>query len=371
MKIATITCHDVYNYGASLQAYALQKYCTSQGCLYTIIDYKPDYLSRHFNLWGIANPVYDRPLLRQLYLLAKLPQRIIALKKKKRFDEFTRRFLSLSDLRYQSCTELENNCPDADLYIAGSDQIWNTFFPNGHDRAFYLDFVKRKANKISYAASFATDKIYNDADSFVAKQIQNFDAVSVRETSALYLLRKLGRNDGTVVADPVFLLDHDQWTSILPPSKPRRRKYILLYDCEKSPLMREMALHLKKITGLPVYSVAGTYGRYADSDFSLSGPLEFLKLISEAEYVLANSFHALAFSLIFRKKFFIANRSENINTRMVDFLSCLKLSDRLISEPDFISTDEVDFVSVSEILSGLVERSRTFLNQHIHEPSQE
>lgn len=367
MKIATITCHDVYNYGASLQAYALQEYCKAQGCQYVIIDYKPDYLSRHFNLWGIANPIYDKPLLRQLYLLAKLPQRIMALKKKRRFDAFTRRFLSLSSSRYLSNIEIKNNCPDADLYIAGSDQIWNTFFPNGHDPAFYLDFVNRGAQKISYAASFATDRIYQNAESFVAKQIQNFDAVSVRETSALLLLQKLGCNDGIVVADPVFLLDCDQWSSIVEPPRPNRKKYILLYDCERSPLMKDLALDLKRKTGLPIYSVAATYGSYADSDYSLSGPLEFLKLISESEYVLANSFHALAFSLIFRKKFFIANRSENINTRMVDFLSYLKLSDRLISDPDFISTDEVDFVSVSKILSGLVERSRTFLNQHIYE----
>ena len=72
MKIATITCHDVYNYGASLQAYALQHYLESIGHNCQIIDYKPDYLSNHYNLRSVANPRFDKPMLRQLYLMAVL-----------------------------------------------------------------------------------------------------------------------------------------------------------------------------------------------------------------------------------------------------------------------------------------------------------
>ena len=82
MKINTITCHDVYNHGASLQAYALQHYLQSEGHDVEIIHYKPDYLSRHFNLWMVANPIFDKPIVKQLYLLAKLPGRLCSLKRK-------------------------------------------------------------------------------------------------------------------------------------------------------------------------------------------------------------------------------------------------------------------------------------------------
>ena len=76
MRICTITCHDVYNAGASLQAYALQTYLKSLGHDVKIIDYKPDYLSQHYRLDVVANPKYDKPLLKQAYLLAKLPGRL-------------------------------------------------------------------------------------------------------------------------------------------------------------------------------------------------------------------------------------------------------------------------------------------------------
>lgn len=365
MKIATITCHDVYNYGASLQAYALQSYCESLGCEYSIIDYKPDYLSGHYSLSAICNKKYNRFLIRDLYRLAKLPARLKGLKRKRRFDDFTSRFLNLTDEKYNSFSQLCDSPLKADLYIAGSDQIWNTFFKNGRDGAFYLDFVKYNSRKISYAASFATTRIFNNAEEFVKKKLRNFDAISVRETSALKLLENLGYKDAYLVCDPVFLLNRNQWLEIANRDNNSTQEYIFVYDCERSPLVREIALNLKRMTGLPIHAVSDTFGRYADKDYSLSGPLEFLSLISKSRYVVANSFHALAFSLIFQKDFFIVNRSEAINTRMHDFLSYLELSDRLISSKKEINTGKINFDMRENKLSLLIENSQNYLKQQI------
>ena len=96
MKICTITCHDVYNVGASLQAYALQTYLKLLGHDVKIIDYKPDYLSKHYRLDIVGNPKYDKPFLKQAYLLAKLPGRLHMLPRKKAFDSFTAKYLDLS-----------------------------------------------------------------------------------------------------------------------------------------------------------------------------------------------------------------------------------------------------------------------------------
>ena len=170
MKIKTITCHDVYNLGASLQAYALQNYLLSLGHEVEIIHYKPDYLSNHHKLWLVANPKFNIPFIKQLYLLAKLPGRLIALKRKKVFDSFTSKYLRLTR-RYNSYEDLKNDAPEADCYIAGSDQIWNTLFRNGRDAAFYLDFGNQNIKRISYAASFATPEIVPEYKEFVKDKL--------------------------------------------------------------------------------------------------------------------------------------------------------------------------------------------------------
>lgn len=364
MKICTITCHEVYNYGASLQAYALQTFCQNHNCEYEIIDYKPDYLSGHYNLWAISNDKFDKPIIRYAYLLAKLPGRLVRRVRKYKFDSFTANYLCITKDRYSSCKEIEMNCPHADMYIAGSDQIWNTIFPNGHDSSFYLNFVHNGARRISYAASFATDKIYNEADEFVSKQLKNFDAISVRELGALSLLNKLGISTATLVVDPVFLLDSQEWQKLIR-KKPKNKKYIFLYDCEKSKQLKLVAKALQRATGLPIYNVSEFSGKYANRDYSLSGPLEFLQLLSDAEFVVANSFHALAFSLIFKKQFYIINRTEKINSRMADLLEYLGIKDRLIAEANISNVATIDYNAVSLKLHNLVSSSKQYLLEQI------
>ncbi|MDE6098489.1 MAG: polysaccharide pyruvyl transferase family protein [Muribaculaceae bacterium] len=365
MKICTITCHDVYNYGASLQAYALQEYCRSLGHDYCIIDYKPPYLSNHYNLWSICNPIFDKPVVRELYRMAKLPGRLRQLKRKRLFDDFTKKYLSLTKKRYDSSEDIAEDCPSADLYIAGSDQIWNTLFPNGADAAFYLDFVKNGARKISYAASFATEKIHNGLDSFVKEKLKNFDAISVRESSALQILQKLDFCDATLLADPVFLLAREQWAKLIEKPISGNDEYIFVYDCEKSHKLRAIAEELRRKTGLKICSVSAIYGRYADKNYELSGPKEFLSLLANARYVLANSFHALAFSLIFQKDFYIVNRNEGINKRMSDLLCSINLSNRLVDKPIDIDLEAIQYQSVEAEINSLIDTSCHYLNQQI------
>lgn len=368
MKIATITCHDVYNYGASLQAYALQEYLESNGHGYQIIDYKPPYLSNHYRLWSVANPAFDKPVLKQLYLLAKFPGRLSGLKRKRLFDKFRVEYLHLTEKRYVSSDDIAEDCPHADIFIAGSDQIWNTFFQNGRDKAFYLDFAKDKGRRISYAASFATEKIHNNAENNVARWLKNFDAISVRESSALDLLSSLGQQDGVLVCDPVFLLDKEKWSHLASNSenlRPCGNNYIFLYDCERSEKLKEIAKALKTESGCKIVTVSSTKGRYADKDHSLSGPLEFLVLIQNCKYVVANSFHALAFALIFQKPFFIINRTEGINTRMRDFMRLLSLENRLIDTPNQLTLDAIDYDKVHVHINKLIRESKEYLHTQI------
>ena len=113
MKIGIVTVQDSNNFGSFLQAYALQAYLKSLGHDVKIIDYKPDYLSHHYRLDIVGNPKYDKPILRQAYLLAKLPGRLRMLPRKRAFDSFTAKYLDLTR-RYASNAELKADPPEAD-----------------------------------------------------------------------------------------------------------------------------------------------------------------------------------------------------------------------------------------------------------------
>lgn len=362
MQIKTITCHDVYNHGASLQAFALQTFLESIGYTVEIVDYKPDYLSRHYLLWSVDNPVYDKPIIKQLYLVAKLPGRMLALKRKRLFDEFTEKYLKLTSQRYHSNEELKANPPQADVFIAGSDQIWNTLFQNGRDAAFYLDFAPTSAKRISYAASFSTEDVADEYRPFVRKMLQNFDAVSIRERCSLPLLSSLGRTDGVAVCDPVFLLPREQWEKYLTTERLEER-YLLIYDAEKSIELKRIGQRIAKEKGLKIYNVSAFSIDYADRDFWISSPLDFIKFIRNAEYVISNSFHATAFSMIFERDFCVVNRSENINARMKSLLADFNIAERQVTAYSPLLLSHIDYQVVSFLLQKQINISKDFLER--------
>ena len=367
MKIRTITCHDVYNLGASLQAYALQHYLEGRGHNVQIIDYKPEYLSRHYKLWIVANPIFDKPLIKQLYLLAKLPGRLWALRRKKVFDAFTAKYLKLTR-RYNSYEDLKLDAPHADCYIAGSDQIWNTLFPNGRDAAFYMDFGAKEVKRISYAASFATPTVAEVCKSFVIDKLKGIDAVSIREKISLPLLAELGRADGVAVCDPVFLLSKDEWNETL--SVENRcinttEKYLLVYLTDKGSQIEQIAQTIKHKTGWKIYSVGGLKAQCADKSFSNVGPLDFVQLIRDAHFVISNSFHATAFSLIMGTKFCVLNRVDAINERMKSILEDYGLSHRLVLEYTDALLGDMNVPEVNTCMNKIAVASKEWLDKQL------
>lgn len=331
MKICTITCHDVYNHGASLQAYGLMKYLMNCGHEVEIIDYKPDYLSKHFNLWSIDNPKWEKNKVTKLiYLTLKLPIRLRERNKKRAFDLFTAAFLNISKSKYVSNEQLKRNTPQADVYLCGSDQIWNCLHQNGKDPSFYLDFVPDEKIKASYAASFATDSIPDDYIPVVKKRIKRLDAISVREKSGVEIVHRMDILAASPVVDPVFLVEKEDWNQM--GTDKFTEKYILIYDFDSSQLVKKMAIELAKETGYKIYTLHSGKLSYADESFTLDGPETFVSLVRNAHFVISNSFHAAVFSVLYERQFAIVNRTEAINTRMRDLLDDLKLNDRLVDE---------------------------------------
>ena len=364
MKIKTITCHDVYNYGASLQAYALQRYLRDLGHEVEIINYKPDYLSFLYDFMGVSPNWNSNFLLRWAYRIFRLPMRIRGLKRKKAFDFFTEEMLVLTSQRYESNEALLSSPPAAGAYIAGSDQIWNTSYKNGKDPAFYLDFAEKGARRLSYAASFSTKKIVSGYEDFVRAGLSKFDFITVREKDGLKILDSLGLK-GAQVLDPVFLLSTEQWDE-LTVEIPEEEGYIFVYDLAGNPLLPKFAKKLAQKTGKKILAVRDNNKvPYADIVVKDAGPREFLSYLKHASYVVADSFHATAFALLYGKELFVFGRLDGeINSRMESLLSLVGCRDRYVTEENF--AEEVlplDFLQISERLAVEISYSKECLQK--------
>lgn len=356
MKINTITCHDVYNLGASLQAYALAQYLKEQGHEVEIINYKPYYL-RHYELTGVRNPKFDKPVLRVLYQIAKFPSRLKSQfdPRKKAFDCFTSKYLPVTSDTYSSVETLRQSPPEADVYIAGSDQIWNPLFQNGKDPAFFLGFVPEGKKKMSYAASFAVDELEAEDLQRMSSWLRSFDAISVREKSGTDLVAEMGLR-AVQVCDPVFLLEKERWIRFI--GSQRRQPYCFVYDFDGNDNLWALARQIAKQRNVQLVSAFDS--KMADEVCTGMGPIEFVNTIYHADIVISNSFHATAFSIIFQKAFYVVNRQDAINTRMRDLLLDLGLEDRLVH--DKLSESNVDWNSVNQKLKPIKEKSMAFLN---------
>lgn len=333
MKICTITCQHAYNYGARLQTYALAHYLQQQGHEVEVIDYRPDYMHGdiHLMFWpGLSAKQWGK-------LLLQFPARVRAKRRQPYFDNFSKEYIPLTKRIYWTIDELRADAPNADVYIAGSDQIWNTEFCNGTDPGYYLDFGNEKVRRISYAASFATEDIQPSAQEFVKANLERFDAISVREHSALNILEVLGYQ-GTEVLDPIFLVSKDEWANMADDTG-KEEKYVLVYDFMNSSLVREEAEHIAKEKCLKIYSIGDKRLHYCNKNFIYATPQTFLGLIKNATHVVSNSFHGTAFAMLFGIPYSVVNREDGLNVRMRDLaqINREQLDDYIIQSKRFLT----------------------------------
>ena len=378
MKIKTLTTYDVYNYGASLQAYALQHYLIGIGNEVEIIRYQPDYLSRKYD-YAWVNPESKASkymVTRIIYRVAKFLHRQTTLKRKHAFDRFNHQVLKETPLIYHTYQELCDNPPQADLYICGSDQIWNIHHENGRDPAFFLEFV-RQGVKASYAASFS----YLDIDEENFKRIQNslrtFNAISVREYHGIDILKRMGFK-GTWVLDPVFLLSGLEWKALIENSclKPNNgERYLLVYDFEGNDLLKECAISYAKKNSLKIFAIVDNFPvLYADKNYMGAGPVEFVHLISNCEAFMSNSFHGSAFSIMFHKKFWVFKRlRQSVNSRMESLLALFELSEVLVSDAEQfgrVAHFVFDWENVENLKSLKLTESKNFIDNLLYSHSE-
>ena len=333
-KIGLITTHYAVNYGAVLQAYALQKTIIAINGKCEIIDYVPDNKSIGrkiiFNFKSLKSTIYS--FLIFLNFKFRKNHKI----KVKKFDNFLTKKFHFSNLKFQSHQDLKNNLSDYDILVCGSDQIWNLNLFN--DDAMFLKFdstVKAKKN-ISYAPSIA-EKMTSKQLEIISKNIQHFSHLSLREKIGIKELSIISNKKINHVLDPIFLLKEEDWDE-MSELVPIEGQYILLYVIGGAGkhMKKSVDLIRKKLGYKLVYINLAPFDKF-QSDLSLNdvSPEEFISLIKNAKFVITSSFHGVAFSVHFGKQFF-AYPVQDRSSRHTSLLKKLGLEDRLIDDHDYI-----------------------------------
>lgn len=366
MKIGIITTQYASNYGALLQAYALQTYIRDE-MNYSVetIDYHPKHYKNYWKIFS-NNSSYKAILLN---IILGVHFRWVK-KKKRRFQEchlFKERYIKCSKPFYSKEELEQEKCP-YDVCICGSDQIWNVSRHSVPDSVWFLSVKGTWENvkKISYAPSIA-DKISSDKEKILKEYLCDFQAISVREDVDVEQLGKIINKEVVHVCDPIFLLDVKKWESILVPQN-ALSNYICCYFLNPNDEAVLAVKKIKNLTGLPVIYVNVNDLNKIPSckDVRDAGPLDFIGYIKNARYVVTNSFHCTAFSVLFNKDFYVIKK-KTANARMSSLLRKVGLEDRIIGKDEIIKLNSkmlcIDYSEPNQKLEAFIDKSKDYLQK--------
>lgn len=358
-KVSIITILDNTNYGTYLQALALGMVIQRLGYEVTYIRYVRECTTPQYKLKLVKADSY----IRYLYLkFLRIPQ-VENLKKKD--VAFLKKFVKVSP-NYYSLEEIKQNLPKSDIYMTGSDQVWNSVYNKGIDKCMFLDFVPDGAKRVAYAASIGMESIPEQEKVETVRLLKRYSQITVREQQTVSLLNKLGI-ESKVVLDPTLLLNGEEWGKIAQTQPMELNEpFLLVYSVEgkhEAALMEQYAIAIAKERGLKIYEITYLHSmkklRFADKHFCLATPDVFLNLMSKASFVVVSSFHGTAFSINMNKQF-LTIMPGRFNSRVENILNITGLHDRLVTDASFSATSlrEIDYGVVNEILSK--ERDASF-----------
>lgn len=361
MKIGVITIEQVNNYGAELQATATVKVLQSMGYDAEIIDYcyyknwnfKDTQMSAPFVSMGAKGRLmyWIKYRLVNWFVVKVLPKFFPTVRRRiLRFDDFHKINTKMSK-KYLSMPDLYQAKMDYDVYVVGSDQVWNPSASSSIE-PYFLTFAPKEAKKISYASSFGISNIPDTLSKKYRELLSDIDYLSVREQTGVSLVKALTGRDATCVLDPTLLLNKEQWGNIMLAYPHMPSRYILVYQLLPSETLPSLAKRIGEEMNYPVYYLAKrAYAVNAPKGMRVirdAGPAEFLWLIKNASGVVTNSFHGTAFSVNFGTLFYaVLKPDRGGNARITSLLNSVNLMDRIIYEGDAIpafSTFNTDFV---------------------------
>lgn len=310
-KIAIITwCYDngTINFGQVLQCYALQEFCRSLYCEVKIIKYRALWDNEELSLIpkGIEREKYEYGH-RDQYVESQSREDV------QKVLKFIKRFIHLSQQCY-TAEELINVTKDCNYLIAGSDQIWN---PLWFDKNALLIFASAHQHKISYATAGISNDIGKNKKiiQLIAKEIDSFKSVSVREPISKEILNRYTTKEISDVLDPTLILSEERWNRICS-ERQVKEEYILCYcigEIRPHKHVLKYAMSKYKVQNIVYIDMSKRKLDFCNGRFMIGrsdiGPMEFLALIRYAKAIFTDSFHGFAFSVIYKKEYYIMGRA--------------------------------------------------------------
>lgn len=340
--IGIVTFHFAYNYGAMLQAYALNKYINNNIGDCKIINYRPAAMQRAYRIaWKdtLHNPKSAILKLRRA-------------KQENIFEKFIKEELKCGE----SIKEIKTLDDTFDIFVTGSDQVWNTDITH-NDLNYFLQFVDSSVRRVSYGASVGNSELVQNYSSQIVKELEKFHFISCREKSAAEAIRsKIDLTIDTVV-DPTLLLPMETWSNLCrKPNTNIPQKFILYYSLSENKTLIREAEELAKEYAIPILSIHPLVKKWKINGSTLNdvGPREFLWLVNNAEYVCTDSFHGSVFSVIFKKKCVLSAHSK-LGERNKQLLDLVNLDQESFGK-------EIDFSCCDySSLNSQIKKSEKFL----------
>lgn len=361
MKIGIVTLFVNVNYGANLQAYALNSYIKSLGYDCKLVNYTafPDGVKLHRWLFASWKNDEKKSVLSKIKLATAL---VLSApwkwKKLQKFETFRKKNTSLTK---QCFNQNDISNLHLDTIVCGSDQIWNPDITKGLN-PIYFGRIDGVSKRIAYAASIGKNALDNELEMTLREWTMDMDSCSVREIqSAEYLEKLIGRKVASV-CDPVFLLNKSEYASIA--KSPFKGKYVLLYSVVHNDSLTMIAERFAQKHNMQLFEIcSGPIRHSKHRQYCALGPDEFIGAIMDAEIVISNSFHGIALSIKFEKNFY-AFENSNRPGRITNLLQMVGLESQIINDYP-LGTYEIDYKYVNDRLREYVEYSKLYLQQSL------
>lgn len=355
-RIGILTFHNVPNYGAVLQTAALKKYIESLG-------YKDVHVINYIGK-GNGEEISVDNMYRSIKSTKNIIKRMIKqivfclnrtdyINKLRKFDDFRNKYMNLD---YQP-DKLNDNY---DIILYGSDQIWNPEITGGFNDFYYAKNISnKKIITIAFAVSCGDLSVIKGNQTFL-KLANNFDNISTREKSLSDYINTCGLTSESVL-DPTFLLTADEYIEMFQIGKNNKSKYILVYELQRNPELLSIAKRMANSKGLKIKRICGYFNHLSTNMSGIydASPQEFLELLYNAEYVLTNSFHGAALSVIFKKNFYVVLPKSRTG-RITELLARFDLYERIV-EGGAVDGSEIDYVKISKLVEKDIINTKNYL----------
>ncbi len=370
------------NYGGCLQSYALCKILKDMGHDPYQIKYR---LKKRSTKQRIIRSIKSQHIV---FSTKKRIHMIIASLQNKFYKVdndigiFMNSFCKFRDSIPHTITLYNNHtisqCTDFDIYITGSDQVWNIGVSNDFSDFYWLSFVSQDKKKISYAASISKSDFPKELYPKVKQLLSDYSAISVREKQDKELLDKIiGKDKAHWVLDPTLLLSRKEWDHQCTTNPFKDKKYVFVYLLGDNKKQRQFVTTWAKKNNRIVINIPYLLGQYRSCDRKFGDirksdvtPNLWLSLIRDADCVFTDSFHATVFSSIFHTPFYVFKRNKDnertcMNSRIYSLTELLGCENRIIENNADIDSipdlEDIDFVQADKNVAIKREESISFL----------